>query len=228
MERVGRTELPDKPLWLRERASLPDKERGDLGIVLRVRGVDYESLDQAAQEYAVKRLEAALKTFGVGFHVYQYLFKTNRPDIPFQKYEDPAIQAAVDQRKEFFRQKLDRLFDVEIFYAIVIEGTRSKTGVMAALSRLPHDPNGGLQELKTQLSNDKLRVLLREQIEADLLQAGTARSQLHPPAFRLRANRRSVAERLLPVPATFTKLRRLEDQGPSQGYAIPRLPDCKL
>jgi type IV secretion system protein VirB4 len=91
MERVGRTELPDKPLWLRERASLPDKERGDLGIVLRVRGVDYESLDQAAQEYAVKRLEAALKTFGVGFHVYQYLFKTNRPDIPFQKYEDPAI-----------------------------------------------------------------------------------------------------------------------------------------
>jgi hypothetical protein len=38
---------------------------GDLGIVLRLRGVDYESLDQAAQEYAVKRLEAGLKTFGV-------------------------------------------------------------------------------------------------------------------------------------------------------------------
>jgi type IV secretion system protein TrbE len=32
---------------------------GDLGIVLRVRGVDYESLDQAAQEYAVKRLEGS-------------------------------------------------------------------------------------------------------------------------------------------------------------------------
>jgi type IV secretory pathway VirB4 component len=37
---------------------------GDLGVVLRVRGVDYESLDQAAQEYTVKRLEAALKIFG--------------------------------------------------------------------------------------------------------------------------------------------------------------------
>jgi type IV secretory pathway VirB4 component len=109
---------------------------GDLGIVLRVRGVDYESLDQSAQEYAVKRLEAALKTFGVGFHIYQYLFKTNRPDIPFHEYEDPVIQAAVDQRKEFFREKLDRLFDVEIFYAIVIEGTRSQTGIAAALSRL--------------------------------------------------------------------------------------------
>jgi type IV secretory pathway VirB4 component len=144
-------------------------KNGDLGIVLRVRGVDYESLDQASKEYAVKRLEAALKIFGVGFHVYQYLFKTNRPDIPFQKYEDPVVQAAVDQRKKFFDQKLDRLFDIEIFYSIIIEGIRSKTGVMAALSRLPHDPKGGLQELKTQFSNDKLRVLLREQIEADSL-----------------------------------------------------------
>ena len=113
---------------------------GDLGIVLRVRGVDYESLDQAAQEYAVKRLEAALKIFGSGFHVYQYLFKTNRPDIPFETSDDPVVQAAVDQRKEFFGQKLDRLFAVEIFYAIVIEGTRSKTGIAAALAQLPTDP----------------------------------------------------------------------------------------
>src|SRR5215467_8162387 len=47
---------------------------GDLGIVLQLQGVDYESLDQAAQEYAVKRLEAALKIFGPGFHVYQHLY----------------------------------------------------------------------------------------------------------------------------------------------------------
>jgi type IV secretory pathway VirB4 component len=48
---------------------------GDLGVVLRVGGVDYESLDTSEQEYAVKRLEAALKAFGPGFHVYQYLLK---------------------------------------------------------------------------------------------------------------------------------------------------------
>src|SRR5215467_15274001 len=142
---------------------------GDLGIVLNVRGVDYESLDQTAQEYAVKRLEAALKIFGPGFHVYQYLFKTNRPTVPFHNYSDPVVQAAVDQRKQFFAQKLDELFTVEIFFAIVIEGTRSKTGIAAALARLPHDPNGGLRELKAQFSNDKRKLLLREQIEADLL-----------------------------------------------------------
>jgi type IV secretory pathway VirB4 component len=61
---------------------------GDLGMVLSVPGLDYESLDRSEQEYAVKRLEAALKAFGPGFHVYQYLFKSNRPDIPFARYDD--------------------------------------------------------------------------------------------------------------------------------------------
>jgi type IV secretory pathway VirB4 component len=67
---------------------------GDLGMILSVPGVDYESLDRSEQEYAVKRLEAALKAFGPGFHVYQYLFKSNRPDIPFATYDDPIVQAA--------------------------------------------------------------------------------------------------------------------------------------
>ena len=34
---------------------------GDVGMVLSVPGVDYESLDRSEQAYAVKRLEAALK-----------------------------------------------------------------------------------------------------------------------------------------------------------------------
>jgi type IV secretion system protein VirB4 len=44
---------------------------GDLGMVLSVAGVDYESLDNDEQQYAVKRLESALKAFGEGFHVYR-------------------------------------------------------------------------------------------------------------------------------------------------------------
>jgi hypothetical protein len=68
-------------------------------------------------EYAVKRLESALKAFGPGFHVYQYLFKSNRPDIPFASYDDPVVEAAIDQRRQFFEAKRDHLYQVEIFYA---------------------------------------------------------------------------------------------------------------
>jgi type IV secretory pathway VirB4 component len=141
---------------------------GDVGMVLRVSGVDYESLDHAEQEYAVKRLEAALKAFGPGFHVYQYLFKQNRPEIPFAHYDDPVVEAAIDQRRQFFEAKRDRLYQVEIFYCIVLEGARSKTGVGAALARLFRDPAGAIDELKTQFANSSMKTLLRTQIEAEV------------------------------------------------------------
>src|SRR6202167_3836966 len=141
---------------------------GDLGMVLSIPGVDYESLDRSEQEYAVKRLEAALKTFGPGFHIYQYLFKSNRPDIPFAHYEDLIVEAAIEQRRQFFEAKKDRLYQIEIFYAVVLEGSRSKTGVGAALAQLLRDPAGAVAELKAQFTNDAMKVLLRSHIEQDL------------------------------------------------------------
>jgi hypothetical protein len=36
---------------------------------------------------------------------------------------------------KFFEAKRDRLYQVEIFYCIVLEGARSKTGVGAAFAR---------------------------------------------------------------------------------------------
>jgi len=141
---------------------------GDVGMVLRVPGVDYESLDHAEQEYAVKRLEAALKNFGPGFHVYQYLFKSNRPEIPFAHYDDAVVEAANDQRRQLFEAKRDHLYQVEIFYSIVLEGARSKTGLSTALARLFRDPTGAVAELKAQFINDSMKTLLRSHIEQDI------------------------------------------------------------
>jgi type IV secretion system protein VirB4 len=140
---------------------------GDLGMVLSVPGVDYESLDHSEQEYAVKRLEAALTAFGPGFHVYQYLFKSNRPDTPLAKYDDPIVEAAINQRRKFFEAKRDHLYQVEVFYCILLEGTRSKTGVGTALARLLGDPEGAIAELKSQFTNDNIKTLLRTHIERD-------------------------------------------------------------
>src|SRR5260370_28213612 len=138
---------------------------GDLGVVLHIPGVDYESQDQREQEYAVKRLEAALKAFGPGFHVYQYLFKQNRPEIPFATYDDPVVEASIDQRRQFFETKRDRLYQIDLCYCILLEGARSKTGVAAAIRRLFHDPAGAIDELKSQFTNGSMKKLLRSQIE---------------------------------------------------------------
>lgn len=141
---------------------------GDLGMVLGVGGVDYESLDRKEQEYAVKRLEAALKSFGPGFHVYQYLVKTNRPQIPFAHYSDPVVQTAVDQRRRFFEEKADRLFEVEIFYCVLREGSCSKPGLRSAFAQLFQNPAGALGELRRQFTSRGMKRFLVDEIKRDL------------------------------------------------------------
>ena len=139
---------------------------GDVGMVLKIEGVDYESLDQGEQDYAVKRLEAALKAFGPGIRIYQYLFKTNRPEIPFARYDDAVVDTAIDQRRTFFEGKRDELFQVEIFYVVLSEGQRAKRGIGAGLTMLVRDPAAGFNELRSQFSSNSMKTLIRSQLGA--------------------------------------------------------------
>ena len=182
---------------------------GDVGMVLSVPGVDYESLDRSEQEYAVKRLEAALKAFGPGFHVYQYLFKSNRPDIPFAKYDDPIVEAAIDQRRKFFEAKRDHLYQVEIFYCILLEGARSKTGVGAAFGQLFRDPAGAVGELKAQFTNDSMKTLLRIADRARCCAARPARAGIRSSACGLHANRGLGPAGAVHIFSPLAQLRRL-------------------
>jgi type IV secretion system protein VirB4 len=45
-------------------------------------------------------------------------------------YDDSIAQTAVEWRKAFFDAKADRLYEVAIFYCIVLEGARSKRGIL--------------------------------------------------------------------------------------------------
>jgi len=57
---------------------------------------------------------------------------------------------------------------VEIFYCILLEGARSKTGISTALARLLRDPEGAIGELRAQFTNDNMKTLLRSHIEHDV------------------------------------------------------------
>ena len=65
-------------------------------------------------------------------------------------------RAAIEQRRKFFEAKRDHLYQVEIFYCILLEGARSKTGVGTALARLLRDTEGAIAVLKSQFTNDSM------------------------------------------------------------------------
>ena len=142
---------------------------GDLGAVLRIGGIDYESLDHAGRDYAVKRLEAAFRSLDDKTRLYQILFKHNRPEIAHADYENPLVRAAVEQRAEFLQSKADRLYSIEIFWVVMIDGSHAKSGLLHALSQLPRDPRRSVTQIKALLAGNQQRTLLYEQIERDRL-----------------------------------------------------------
>ncbi len=140
---------------------------GDLGVAFKIGGIDYESLDRAARDYAVKRLEAAFRTLNEKTRLYQILFKRSRPEIPSASYDNPLVQAAVEQRTAFLESKADRLFSIEIFWVLMVESSHAKTGLLHALSQLPTSPGGSFRNLRSLFSSGGQRTLFREQIEHD-------------------------------------------------------------
>jgi type IV secretion/conjugal transfer VirB4 family ATPase len=142
---------------------------GDLGSVLRIGGIDYESLDHAGRDHAVRRLEAAFRSLDDKTRLYQVLFKRNRPAIPHAEYENPLVRAAVEQRSAFLQSKADRLYSIEIYWVVMVDGKVAKTGLFHALSQLSKSPRKGIRELKTLFSGQRQRTLLYRQIERDRL-----------------------------------------------------------
>jgi len=113
---------------------------GDLGCAMRIGGIDYESLDSAGRDYAVKRLEATFRSLDDKCRLYQILFKRNHPTIPHAEYENPLVRAAVEQRSAFLQSKADRLYSIEIFWIVMIDGSYAKIGLLHALSQLQKQP----------------------------------------------------------------------------------------
>jgi type IV secretory pathway VirB4 component len=142
---------------------------GDLGAVLRIGGIDYESLDHAGRDYAVKRLEAAFRSLDDKCRLYQILFKHNRPAIPHAEYDSPLVRAAVEQRSAFLQSKADRHYSIETYWVVMVDGRYAKSGLFHALSQLMKSPRSGIKELKTLFAGKQQRTLLYEQIERDRL-----------------------------------------------------------
>ncbi|MGA8939283.1 MAG: DUF87 domain-containing protein, partial [Acidobacteriaceae bacterium] len=188
---------------------------GDLGSVLRISGIDYESLDHAGRDYAVKRLEAAFRSFDDRCRLYQILFKHNRPTIPHASYENPLVRAAVEQRAAFLQSKSDRLYSIEIYWVVMIDGSYKKTGLLHALAQLPKQTRSSLRDLRALFSGNKERTLIYEQIERDRLRLQQKVNSLSGQLNDLMRVELSGAEE------TFRILRRLTNLRPSKMNDAP-------
>ena len=51
-----------------------------------------------------------------------------------REYDNPLVRAAVEQRAAFLQSKADRLYSIEIYWVVMIDGSYAKTGLLHALA----------------------------------------------------------------------------------------------
>ncbi len=181
---------------------------GDLGIVLGISGVDYECLDSNTVDNLTRRLTAAFRIFDEKCRVYQYLFKRNREDIPFKTYQNPVVNAAIQNRIAFLDGKAESLYSFQIYYVVLFQGFRYESSIAASLAKLSSEPRQAVSDLLALLSTRKQVLLLDSELEGAraALRAKTKSFLLQVGDF--------VESRILPKDEAFLVLKQILNFSP--------------
>jgi type IV secretion system protein TrbE len=146
---------------------------GEVGVILEVRGVDYECLDGASTDGFTKRLESALKLFDENYRLYQYLFKRNNEIIPYKLYDNPIVDTAIKNRIAYLGSKADTLFSLSVYYVALYQGFQTSDKFGTVIAELPKNPKKALSDLQAHFSGQKRTVVLGQHVsnaQAALLQ----------------------------------------------------------
>jgi type IV secretion/conjugal transfer VirB4 family ATPase len=99
---------------------------GHVGLVYRLRGVDYECCDHTQRRDVVHRFEAALRLLDESCRVYQYLCKRRIEPIQAGPCEQRLAHEAVQRRADYLNGRRTELYDIDLYLVLVYEGLRPR------------------------------------------------------------------------------------------------------
>ena len=139
---------------------------GDVGVVLAVKGVDYECLASNEIDNFTKRLESAFKTLDDRCRIYQYLFKSSDPAIPYKNHENPIVNAAIENRIAYLKNKAGSLYGLSIYFVVMLESPKAKRTLARFLGNGSPEQKHTWKELRALLSTDKQVLIVEDEIKS--------------------------------------------------------------
>src|SRR2546425_5784764 len=135
---------------------------GDVGVVLRVQGVDDECLTREQTDQVARRLTLALRALDERCRLYQYVLKRESPEIPHAEVRHPIVHAAVRDRVAQLQGSAASLWRVDLYMAVIYEGWRHQPRTTAdRVRRLVTHPRA---QLATWLSTDQTVRVMDDEI----------------------------------------------------------------
>jgi len=175
---------------------------GDAGMVLEVKGVDYECLDLPSIDALTKRLESALRLFDENYRVYQLLFKRNQEAIPHSFCGKTIVDTAIRNRIAYFMEKAESLFSLSIYFVVLCPAMSARRSLTNSILEFPANSRVSLADLRARFSSTaSVRLDSREITRAE----ATLRQKVE--SFRTHVSD-FLSVRILPKDETFRVLKR--------------------
>ena len=134
---------------------------GHVGVVYRIRGIDYEGLSHPRRQALAHRFEAALRLLDEHCRVYQYLLKRMVGPFVAATCEQPIATEAIQRRAAYLNSRRQDLYDLSLYLVLLYEAphvVRRST----ELCRLWQEPR---QALHAWLSADHTVQLLASELD---------------------------------------------------------------
>jgi type IV secretion/conjugal transfer VirB4 family ATPase len=119
---------------------------GDLGVVLRLGGVDYECLDAGECEAVTKRFEVALRLWDEHTRLYQYVLRRNCLPWSDPAPTDSPVDALLRKRRAFLEGKQDELYGVDLYLVILSEANLHTESCSPSIRRVWRAPAQTVRE----------------------------------------------------------------------------------
>ncbi|MEP7309340.1 MAG: hypothetical protein ABJA98_27875 [Acidobacteriota bacterium] len=179
---------------------------GDLGIVYRLQGRDYEGLDHAERRHVVHRYAAALRLLDERMRVSQYVIKRRLPPLTAGPCTSSVVHGAVQARARFMNAHADDLSSLELYLVLLYEGLAESATWATTIAAAWRDPRAALRGW---LSPMAVRRIVDTQLAAGI-------AQLHHVAQAFEVHLEdTVHPRRLDRREAFAFLRRLVNYDPS-------------
>jgi type IV secretion/conjugal transfer VirB4 family ATPase len=113
---------------------------GHVGVVYRLKGVDYEGLTHAERRTLVHRFEAALRLLDEHCRVYQYLIKRTVDPFVAEPCAQPIAHEAIQRRIAHLNARRGELYELTLYLVLLYETptVRRRSTRLGRLWRTPH------------------------------------------------------------------------------------------
>ena len=177
---------------------------GHVGVVYRVRGVDYEGLSHPQRQALAHRFEAGLRLLDEHCRVYQYLLKRTVAPFVAGTCDQPIANEAIQRRAAYLNGRRHDLYDLSLYLVLLYEAphvVQTQHRACAACGQAPREA------LRAWLSTDRHAAAPRIGARSSRRDAAPQGAGVRGPARRLRPCAPAEA-RGLPVLPRARELRR--------------------